>query len=345
MNSTVIDLRSDTVTQPTEAMRQAMLTCKVGDDVNGEDPTLNELERVSADLLGKEKALFVPSGTFANQCSILTHTRSGNEVVLCEDAHIVQHEAGAAALLSRAQLRTIAPSNGKYLTCDDIGPRLRLADDIHYPDTGLICLEQATAMGDVIPLETLQDVYDMAQSCGIPVHIDGARLFNAALALETDISELAACCDSVCFCLSKGLCAPVGSVLAGDAEFIDRARQNRKIMGGGMRQAGFLGAAALIALHEMRERLAEDHANARLLGNLLSEIDGLEALAEPQINILFVRITKNDIDENAFVEKLADLGVRTYPPEDGLLRFVTHSGIDENDIHRAAEVIGQCLDV
>ncbi len=343
MHSSVIDLRSDTVTQPTQAMREAMFSCKVGDDVNGEDPTLNELERVSAELLGKEKALFVPSGTFANQCAILTHTRSGNEVIVCEDAHIVQHEAGAAALLSRAQLRTLAPTNGRYLTCDDIGPRLRLAEDIHYPDTGLICLEQATAMGDVIPLETMQDVYEMAQSCSIPVHVDGARLFNAALALGIDVKELATCCDSVCFCMSKGLCAPVGSVLAGGAEFIDRARKYRKIMGGGMRQAGFLGAAGLVALREMRERLAEDHENAKLLGQLLAEIEGLEAVTEPQINILFVRVTKDGLDENAFVEKLAEKGVRTYPPEDGLLRFVTHQGIGEEDIRRAAETIRECL--
>ena len=343
MHSSVIDLRSDTVTQPTQAMREAMFSCKVGDDVNGEDPTLNELERVSAELLGKEKALFVPSGTFANQCAILTHTRSGNEVIVCEDAHIVQHEAGAAALLSRAQLRTLAPTNGRYLTCDDIGPRLRLAEDIHYPDTGLICLEQATAMGDVIPLETMQDVYEMAQSCSIPVHVDGARLFNAALALGIDAKELATCCDSVCFCMSKGLCAPVGSVLAGGAEFIDRARKYRKIMGGGMRQAGFLGAAGLVALREMRERLAEDHENAKLLGQLLAEIEGLEAVTEPQINILFVRVTKDGLDENAFVEKLAEKGVRTYPPEDGLLRFVTHQGIGEEDIRRAAEIIRDCL--
>jgi len=338
----IIDLRSDTVTLPTEEMRQAMLQCEVGDDVLGEDPTLNKLEAEAAELLGKEAALFVPSGTFGNQCALLTHTKSGDEVVLCEDCHIVQHEAGAAALLSRVQLRAIAPQNRKHLTLAEVLPRLRLGQDIHYPRTGLICLEQATATGNLYPIKDMREIYAFARDHGIPVHIDGARIFNAAVALGVEAAELAALSDSLSFCLSKGLCAPVGSLLVGTKDFIERARKNRKILGGGMRQAGFLAAAGSVSLNTMRHRLHEDHDNARLLTELLTRFDGVSSSRETQINMVFVNINAK-CDEAELLHRLREAGILTYAPEGGEWRFVTHHGITEGDIRQTVSVIGNVL--
>ncbi len=338
-----IDLRSDTVTQPTEAMRRAMATCEVGDDVVREDPTINELERYASELLGKPAALFTPSGTFANQCALLTHAGSGNEVIVEEDAHIVQHEAGAAALIARVQLRTLIPANGAWLLPEEIRPRIRMGEDIHYPKTALIVLTQATAMGRVIPLDVMESVYALARETGVAVHIDGARLFNAAVALEVEPEELARCGDTVCICLSKGLCAPVGSLLAGPADFIERARRNRKILGGGMRQAGFLAAAGLLALQEMRQRLAEDHANARLLEKLLKESGHFQIARPGEINMVFARREASNIGDDAFVSELEKRGVRIYPPEYGEYRFVTHHGIGPDDLHRALEAMRDVL--
>ncbi|MDD2483917.1 MAG: low specificity L-threonine aldolase, partial [Eubacteriales bacterium] len=269
-----IDLRSDTVTMPTDEMRKAMAEAPVGDDVYGDDPTVNRLEAIAAEKVGKEAALFVPSGTFGNQLCVLTHTRRGDEIILGKNCHIVLHEVGAAAVIAGVQLRTLDTINGMLVPAD-VEMAIR-GKDIHYPDTGLICVENAHGLGTAIPLDNLLMIKELAEEHGIPVHMDGARIFNAATALGVDAKEIAACCDSVMFCLSKGLAAPVGSMVAGTKEFIDRARKNRKLMGGGMRQAGILAAAGIIALEKMTERLVVDHENAAYLAEQLSKIHGID---------------------------------------------------------------------
>lgn len=338
-----IDMRSDTVTLPSPAMREAMFRAEVGDDVLREDPTINRLEREAAELLGKEAALFVPSGTFGNQCALLVHTRSGDELLLSELSHIIQHEAGAAGLLARVQTRPIAPGNGRYLTADDLDPRIRKGDDIHYPRTGLISYEQATAMGDLVPPCVMEEIHRLAGRWGVPVHIDGARFFNACEALEREPGDLGRFADSITFCLSKGLSAPVGSILVGSRDFIERARKIRKIMGGGMRQAGFLAAAGRVALESMRAQLREDHANARRFAEGLAEIPGVRLLREPEINMIFAAIPHPGLNENQFVAALSEKGLLTYPPEDGLYRFLTHYGIDADDVDRAVGIIREAL--
>lgn len=233
-----IDLRSDTVTQPTQQMREAMYQAQVGDDVYGDDPTVNQLEKKAAEMMGKEAALFVASGTMGNAVAVMSHTKRGDEIILSDTAHIVAHEVGGAAVLAQAFIRTLHFENGIF-DAEQMAAAVRDSSNIHFPPTGLICVEEPLATGKVVPLNVLQEVYRMAQQKGIPVHMDGARIFNAATALGVDVKEIAACADSVMFCLSKGLCAPVGSMLVGSKEYIDRARRNRKMLGGGMRQCGF----------------------------------------------------------------------------------------------------------
>ena len=335
-----IDLRSDTVTWPTPAMRKAMASAEVGDDVCGEDPTVNRLEELAAHLTGKEAALLVPSGTFANQCALLTHCASGDEVVLAERSHIVQHEAGAAALISRVQLRTASPDS-PHLRPEDVKCRIRPEGDIHYPKTGLVCVEQATGDGTVVPLKTLAAVKKAAGT--VPVHMDGARLFNAAAALGAEPAAVARHADSVMFCLSKGLCAPVGSVLCGSAGFIELARRNRKRMGGGMRQAGVLAAAGLVALREERPRLGADHLRARKLAELLRAVKGVELLREPEINLVFCRLPGLRGSTARLVEALAAQGIRIYGDEGGVFRFVTHRWVADKDLERFAKALRKAL--
>ncbi|MDR1058369.1 MAG: threonine aldolase family protein, partial [Treponema sp.] len=272
----MIDLRSDTVTQPTAAMRKAMAEAEVGDDVYGDDPTVNRLEALGAELTGKEAAVFVPSGTFGNQLALFPWCVRGSEVILGEECHIIQHEAGAASVIAGVQTRPV-PAPGGILPAELIRKRLRRRD-LHAPATSLICLENAHSLGKVTPLSAMDAVRGIADEWGLPIHLDGARLFNAAAALAAGegagdaspdlyrmVKEIAARADSVMFCLSKGLCAPVGSLLAGKASFIAEARMKRKIMGGGMRQAGILAAAGICALSEQPGQLAEDHRRARRL--------------------------------------------------------------------------------
>ena len=335
-----IDLRSDTVTRPTEEMRQAMARAEVGDDVYGDDPTINHLEELSSKLLKKEAALFVPSGTFGNQVSILTHCRPGDEVILDDNCHIIQHEAGAAAIISGVQMRTIECEAGQ-MPVEKIEARLRKEDDIHYPKTTLICLENAHGLGSVLTLEYMESVKQLASRYNIPIHLDGARLFNAAEHLQVEPYEIADKVDSLMFCLSKGLCAPVGSILTGSAQFIEKARKNRKIMGGGMRQSGILAAAGIVALEKMRQRLGQDHKNARLLGKWLSQIEGIELHNKQiQFNMVFCKMSlKAPLTAEVLVARLADAGILANPPEDGLMRFVTHNDVREVDLRRAADVI------
>lgn len=336
------DFRSDTVTLPTESMRKAMYTAEVGDDVYGDDPTVRLLEEKSAALLNKEAALFVPSGTFGNQLAVLTHTKRGDEVLLGDSCHIVMHEVGAAALISGVQLRQVPTVNGS-MNLHQIEKMIRV-EDLHYPDTGLICIENAHSSGTVIKLSEMRSIYQMAKSHHVPVHLDGARLFNAAIALGVEAHELAACADTVMFCLSKGLCAPVGSMLVGSRAFIERARKNRKLMGGGLRQAGILAAAGIVALDEMVGRLATDHELAKQLAEKLSAVEGITVLDDRlDINMVFVKI-KMKMSDEAFVESLLNKGLKINGPEDGEYRFVTNYWTPEEAIELLVQSIKTCLE-
>ncbi|MGY4687177.1 threonine aldolase [Petrotoga miotherma DSM 10691] len=338
-----IDIRSDTVTQPTQEMREAMFKAEVGDDVYDEDPTMKKLEKYAAEVVGKEDALFVPSGTFGNQLSIFTHCERGNEVILDDSCHIVVHEVGAASVIAGVQLRTIN-SDKEVMAPQDIKNRIRKGeDDLHFPSTGLICLENAHSNGRVVSLENMKEISETAHEKGIPVHLDGARVFNAATYLNVDPKEITQYCDSVMFCLSKGLCAPVGSLLAGSKDFIQKAKKKRKLMGGGLRQAGFLAAAGLIALEKMRFRLKEDHENARYLGERLNEIPEISVnLDDIHINMVFFRINK-DINFREMVSFFLEKGIKINPPENGELRFVTNYWVSKKDVDYIVETMKEYL--
>jgi len=339
-----IDLRSDTVTQPTAAMRAAMQNALVGDDVYGDDPTVIELESLAAHKLGKEAALFVPSGTMGNQLALFTHCERGAEVILGDDCHIVWHEAGAAAVIAGVQLRTIDSRNG-ILSAADIEARLRIGDDIHFPPTGLICLENAHSNGRVVPLADMRSVYALARRHGVPLHLDGARVFNAATHLGVDARAITESADSVMCCLSKGLAAPIGSMLAGSAEFVARARRKRKLLGGGWRQAGVLAAPGLLALGEMVARLEQDHANAHYLAERLSELPGVEIdLDAVQINLVWFGLPAR-FDVTLLMLRMQQAGIKVNAPEGRRMRLVTHWQIGQGEIDRVLEVLRRCLPV
>ncbi|OWY39895.1 low-specificity L-threonine aldolase [Xenophilus sp. AP218F] len=337
-----IDVRSDTVTQPTPRMREAMAQAVVGDDVYGDDPTVRQLEALAADKLGKEAALLVPSGTFGNLLAIYSHCQRGDEVILGDDCHIVWHEAGGAAAVAGVQLRAIASADGA-LPPEEIEQRIRKGEDIHWPRTGLICLENAHSNGRVIPLETMAKTAAIARRHRVPVHLDGARIFNAAVRLGCDARDIAGHADSVMCCLSKGLAAPIGSILAGSADFIARARKHRKMLGGGLRQAGVIAAPGIIALEEMTARLAEDHANARYLAERLAALPCVDVRVDDvHINMVWFRLTA-DIDTAELMGALRQAGVLANPPEDGLMRIVTHWQISRDHIDLIADALEQVL--
>ncbi|MEQ1605179.1 MAG: low-specificity L-threonine aldolase [Pyrinomonadaceae bacterium] len=274
----MIDLRSDTVTKPSAAMRTAMANAEVGDDVYGEDPTVNRLQERAAEIFGKEAALFVPSGTMGNQIAVKVHTQPGDEVIIEERGHIFNYEVGAASIIAGVTIRPVKSGDGSgILTWDDIAPAISSDGIYDHTQTGLLCIENTLnlAGGRVMSAERCADLSERAHAIGLPVHVDGARIFNAAVAQETTVAELTKYCDSVQFCLSKGLGAPVGSVLVGSHDFIKDARIWRKRLGGGMRQAGILAAAGLIALEESPKRLHEDHTNAKTLAVGLAAIPGI----------------------------------------------------------------------
>lgn len=338
-----IDLRSDTVTQPTQEMREAMYHAQVGDDVYGDDPTMNELERKAAEMLGKEAALFMASGTMGNAVAVMSHIQRGNEVILSDTAHIVAHEVGGAAVLSQAFIRTLHFKDGLF-DAEQIRAAIRDRSNIHYPYTGLICVEEPLATGKVVPLERLQQVYQMAKEENIPVHMDGARIFNAATALGVDVKEIAACTDSVMFCLSKGLCAPVGSMLVGSKEYIERARRNRKMLGGGMRQCGFLAAAGLIALEVMTKRLQEDHDNAKYMAQRLQKMPGVTLdVNSVEINMVFFKLDAPKEVIDSLPEKMLEAGVKINGIEDGEFRFVTTHDTSREDIDRALDAFEKII--
>ena len=337
-----IDLRSDTVTYPTPEMRTAMCEAEVGDDVYGDDPTINRLQELAAKMLGKEAALFVPSGTMGNQIAVMTHTRRANEIILSDCSHIAVHESGAAAGLSGVMLRSLHFPQGVPVT-SQINAAIR-GDDIHSPVTSLIEVEQPLAIGKLVPLATLKEIYELAQSRSISVHMDGARVFHAATALGVDVKDITCYCDSIMTCLSKGLCAPVGSILAGSKAFIAEALRNRKMMGGAMRQAGILAAAGIIALEKMTKRLGEDHDNAKYMARLLMELPAVELeLASVEINMVFFKILKPQAWQNSLPEAMLKHNIKINAVEDGMFRFVTSNDIKREDIDKAVGILAELL--
>lgn len=330
----MIDLRSDTVTKPTQEMREAMAKAIVGDDVFGDDPTMNELEALVARKLNKEAGVFIPSGTFSNQLALFTHCQQGEEVIVDQFAHIVQHESGASPILSGVQLFTLESQNGLW----DLNKLERMIKKrtLSTTQTKLICIENAYS-GRVLPLEYFESVRAVADKHHLKVHLDGARIFNAAVALNCDVSDLAQYADSVSVCLSKGLGAPVGSILVGRQEFVDQARIKRKIMGGGMRQVGILAAAGKIAVEKMSLRLEEDHKRATYMASLLKEIPGI-IIDESQRDINMVFFDIEDERKYKLAEFMENNGVKILGYEQGF-RFVTHYNLTNNDIKIAIDLV------
>jgi threonine aldolase len=331
----VIDLRSDTVTHPTPAMREAMYRAEVGDDVYGEDPTVNRLEAMAAERLGKEAALLLLSGTMGNLVGILAQTRSGDEVIVGEHCHIFLNEAGGAAALGGVQLYPV-PSRRGVLDPQRVEAAIRDPKNLHFPRSVLVCLENTHNRDGGAPL-TVADteaVAAVAHRRGLRVHVDGARLFNAAVALGVPASRLVEQVDSVTFCFSKGLGCPVGSILAGSADYIREARRWRKMIGGSLRQAGVFAAAGIVALEQMVDRLAEDHANARRLAEGLNALPGLRVdLDQVQTNIIMLYVEDTQrLDPKRFVAGMAERGVKIGSPYGDRIRLVTHYQFSADDI-------------
>lgn len=334
-----IDLRSDTVTQPTQEMREAMYKAEVGDDVYHDDPTINRLQEMAAAKVNKEAALFVPSGTMANLTALLTHCKRGDEIIVGDHAHIFQHEVGSFAALGGLSSYQIPNNPDGTLPLDRIEAAIR-SSDVHEPRTKLIALENTQNMcgGVVLNAQYMVEVRALADEYQLKLHLDGARIFNAAIALNVDVKELTREADSVSFCLSKGLGAPVGSLLCGTREFIDEARRVRKMLGGGMRQAGILAAAGIVALDKMIDRLAEDHANARRLAEGLADMNGFTIdLDRVQTNLVYfdldptTRTTPQAVIDHLLQHKV-DLGGYM---GNGLFRAVTHLWINRADVDQA----------
>jgi threonine aldolase len=337
-----IDLRSDTVTKPSPGMREAIYKAEVGDDVFGDDPTVIKLENIVADLLGKPKALFVPSGTMANQLCLRSQTEPGDEVILEKNSHIFNYEVGSASALSGLQLHPIKGVRG-VMTKEQIEEEIR-PDDIHIPKTALICLENThnRAGGTIFPLEEIEKIYELAKRNNIKMHLDGARLWNAVIATVIPLHKWARYFDSVSVCLSKGLGAPIGSVIAGTEDFIKKARRNRKMYGGGMRQVGIIAAAGIYAIENNFNRIAEDHRNARLLAGRLSQIEGIQIEKESvQTNIIVINIEKSKKDVSQVIEQLKSKGVLVVAFGKNKIRAVTHLDVDRNDILETVEKFGE----
>ncbi|MBN1571190.1 MAG: low-specificity L-threonine aldolase [Acidobacteria bacterium] len=340
MKPPVIDLRSDTVTKPTPEMRAAMAAAEVGDDVYLDDPTVNRLQDRAAEIFGKEAALFVPSGTMGNQIAIRVHTEPGQEVITEDSAHIYEFEMAAMAAISGVLARPIPAPDG-ILDWESIRKAIR--PKIYYrAQTGLIGLENTHNMagGTFYTKQQIEDICNHAHDAGLPVHMDGARIFNAAVALKENVANLVCSCDSVMFCLSKGLSAPVGSMLVGSRQFIERARSIRKLLGGGMRQVGVLAAAGLIALEIMPARLDEDHQNAKLLAELLNESPQLDVKPEKvRTNILMVGFARTLLDSTQMTGRLREMGVLVSALDSVRMRLVTHNDVNREQICQAADAI------
>jgi len=344
----IVDLRSDTLTLPTPEMREAMARAEVGDDVWGEDPTVTRLEAMSAERLGKEAGLCVTSGTMGNVVSVVSHTQAGQEVVLDLDSHIYNYEVAGAVVIGSVQMRPVKTARG-FLTPEQVREAIR-PENIHLPPTGLVCVENTHNRhgGTCITPEEIGAIAAVAHAASVPVHLDGARLFNAAVALKRDARELVRDVDSVTFCLSKGLAAPVGSVICGSAPFIARARRVRKMLGGGMRQAGVIAAAGIVSLERMVNRLAEDHANARTLAEGVARLPGLRVdLASVQTNIVIFGVERAG-DAAASVAATTDLvkgcaarKVKIHAIGPTSIRCVTHKDVDAEDIGRTLDAFAE----
>ncbi|MDA0737973.1 MAG: low-specificity L-threonine aldolase [Nitrospirae bacterium] len=342
----MIDLRSDTVTQPSQAMREAMARAEVGDDVYGEDPTVNRLQTTAAQLLGKEAALFVPTGVMANQLSIRLHTRPGDEVIVESSSHLIRYEGGSASALSQVQLSCVSGDRG-LLSLKPVQAALR-PKDVHNPPTTLLCLEQTHNVGGgtVYPLETIKGLTSWARENGLALHLDGARLFNAVVASGISAAEYASHFDTVCFCLSKGLGAPVGSMIVSTQDNIDKLRRLRKMFGGGMRQAGILAAAGLYALEHNISRLKEDHDNAKNLALHLQQIPTV--FVDPDrvdTNIVVFEVVRSEHSTAELLQAFKESGVLLNAMGERMFRAVTHLDVDGADIEKAAHVLGSVLTV
>lgn len=338
----LIDLRSDTVTQPTPAMREAIANAHVGDDVFGDDPTVNALESYVAQLLGKEAAVFMPSGTMSNQVALRTHTEPGDEVILESQAHIYYYEGGAPAALSGVMCRLVQGDRGIF-TATDLHQVLRPID-VHFPKTKLVCLENTHNRGGgrIYPLSEIQAIAQVCQQQGLKLHLDGARLWNACAATEISAAEYAQFFDSVSVCFSKGLGAPIGSALVGSKAFIERSRRFRKMLGGSMRQAGIIAAGALYALKHHRDRLKDDHIHARMLAEELQSIHGIEVDPEHvQTNIVMFHTTT--VSASVLVERLSEKGVAVLAIGENSIRAVTNLMVSREQIQRVPALVEAAL--
>ncbi len=343
----MIDLRSDTVTKPSDKMRAAMAAAEVGDDVFGEDPTVNRLQDRAAEIFEKEAALFVPTGSMGNEIAVKLHTQPGHEIIIEKRGHVLNYELGAAALISGVTIRPVKSEDGSgHLTWSEVEPALHINRPYYVATTGLICLENTHnfAGGSVMTAEHCEDVCEKAHALGLPVHMDGARIFNASVALDSPVADLTRQCDSVMFTLSKGLGAPVGSMLLGSRSFIEEARVWRKRLGGGMRQIGILAAAGLIALEDGPSRLYEDHENARNLANGLAEISGISIDASNiRTNIVIFDISGTGKTAGEICLRLKEAGVLAIDISERQIRMVTHCDVKTTDVTTTVSTLTRLL--
>jgi threonine aldolase len=341
-----VDLRSDTVTKPTPEMREAMAEAEVGDDVYGDDPTVNRLQELAADMLGKEAALFVPSGTMGNLTALLVHCQRGHEVIVGRLSHIYLNEAGGMSALGGIQACQIQNQPDGTLALDDIRASIR-TEDVHHPITRLVCLENTQNICGGVPLtaEYTRQVGDLAHRNDLLLHIDGARIFNSAAAQNISVKELVEPADSVMFCLSKGLAAPLGSMLVGSKQFIARARHIRKMLGGGMRQVGVVAAAGLISLEQMTKRLKEDHARAKKLADGLRQVKGLTVdVNSPYTNMVYLDLSEAvSVNAHQITQKMKDLGILVDPENERRFRLVTHYWIDDTAVEKTISAFQKAL--
>lgn len=336
-----LDFRSDTVTLPTPEMREAAANARVGDDVYGDDPTVNELERLAAEMLGKEAGLFVTSGTQGNAVSVLAHTQRGDEVILERRSHLYMNEVGGLAVMGALMARTIEGELG-WMRPENIRAAIR-PENIHYPRTSLVCVENTHNASGGVPLtvEQMRADWEVAKENGLGVHLDGARIFNAAIALKVDVEELTRYADTVQFCLSKGLSAPVGSLVVGPEELVKRARKYRKMLGGGMRQAGIIAAPGIVALTKMVDRIEEDHENAKVLADGLRKL-GIDIINPVMTNMVYIDLSSIGWTGREWGEACAKLGWKSRGYA-ATVRLVTHYGIEREDIEAFLEGIAKLL--
>ena len=341
----IIDLRSDTVTLPTTVMREAIYCAELGDDVFGEDPTTNRLEKMAAERVGKEAAMLVASGTMGNLVCILTHCARGEEAILGDQSHTFLYEAGGISALGGIHPHTVRNQPDGTMRLEDIKTSIR-GNNVHFPRTRLICLENThnRCNGAAMTPEYTDAVVALSKERGLSVHLDGARVFNAAVALGIDVRELTRGVDSLSFCLSKGLSAPVGSVVCGTSDFIAEARRTRKVLGGGMRQAGIIAAAGIVALQQMVDRIEEDHKNARRLAEGIAHIHGLSIdLASVQTNIIYFDVVTDRLKAEKLVTELGKRGIKLLCVGPSRLRMVTHYGISSEDIDSALAALAEIM--